>query len=340
MRLLILALAIAGCQPQIQPSTTPAPTASVAPPSSPSTGSPSPQVTPVVTLDQTEMDARYEAALPLFDYDADAPLELERGMPARQGEIQTEEVSYASPAGGTVTALLLSPTASGEHGGLLMLHGAGGSHSDMVGEAQGYARLGVITLLIDAPFARRPGYWIRFTEKDRDEQIQLMQDLMRGVDVLIAAGADPDRIGFVGYSYGGAMGAELSGIEKRIRAYVLDVADGGLVEHFTGSDDAASELGALSADDRAAWIAAMEPIEPLYFVRHAAPSEFLFQSARNDELIPIDNAERLHEAATEPKTVLWYDAGHDLPTQAWCDQAAWLRERLAFSAEPWAPGCP
>jgi dienelactone hydrolase len=286
------------------------------------------------------MDARYEAALPLFDYDAGAPLELERrpGRP-QHVDLLIEDVSYASPAGGTVTAFLVSPAATGRYAGLLMLHGSGGSRNDMLREGVKYAGLGVIVLLIDAPFARRPGEWIRLTETDRDEQIQLMLDLRRGVDVLLAAGADKDRIGFLGYSYGAAMGSGLSGIERRIRAYVLDVGDGGLVSHFTGSDDAASPLTGLSADRRAAWLAAMEPIEPLYFVRHAAPTELLFQSARMDSLIPVEDAERLHEQASEPKTVLWYESDHGLPTAAWCDQADWLRDRLAFDDRPWAPSC-
>jgi fermentation-respiration switch protein FrsA (DUF1100 family) len=206
--------------------------------------------------------------------------------------------------------------------------------------AEDYARLGVMSLLIDAPFTRRQtGDWIRFTAEDRDEQVQLMLDLRRAVDVLIAAGANAERIGFIGYSYGGAMGAGLSGIERRIRAYVLDVADGGLVEHFTGPDDADSGLAALSTTDRARWLAAMEPIEPLYFVRHAAPSELLFQSARQDRLVPVDDAERLHLQASEPKTIKWYDSDHELPIQAWCEQADWLRERLAFLDGPLHPSC-
>jgi hypothetical protein len=102
------------------------------------------------------------------------------------------------------------------------------------------------------------------------------------VDVLVEVGADPERIGYVGYSYGGARGAGPAGVEHRIRAYVLDVADGGLVEHLTGADDASGELQQLNAEARDAWLAAMEPIEPIYFVRHAAPSAIFFQSARHD----------------------------------------------------------
>jgi dienelactone hydrolase len=243
--------------------------------------------------------------------------------------------------GGQVPAFLVSPDLPGTYPGLILMHGSGGSRNDLLREGQAYARLGVIALLISAPPARRdpPGPFVTLTPSDRDEQIQLIVDLRRGVDVLMEVGADAERIGYIGYSYGGAMGAGLAGVEHRIRAYVLDVADGGLVEHFTGSDDVHGELQQLDAEAREAWLAAMEPIEPLYFVRHAAPSALLFQSAQHDSLVTTDDSERLHEHSSEPKTVLWYDSDHGLPLEAWCDQAAWLRGHLGFADDPLMPGC-
>lgn len=286
------------------------------------------------------MDARYREALPLFEYDESAPLELVVEAVAEQLGVVRYELAYASPGGGSATGALLSPATEGEYPGLIMLHGAGGDRRDLIDEGRRYAALGVHVLLLDAPSARRAtGDWIQFSEADRHEQIQLVVDLRRAVDVLTEIGAEPERIGFVGYSYGGAIGAGLAGVEHRVRAYALAVADGGLVEHFTGPDDAAGELSRLPADARAAWIEAMEPIEPLYFVRHAAPSALLFQSARKDELIPLADAERLHHHASEPKVVAWYDSGHVLPIKAWCDQVDWLRAHLEFDEAEWAPAC-
>jgi hypothetical protein len=72
---------------------------------------------------------------------------------------------------------------------------------------------GAVVLTISAPSARTPGRdWITFTPRDRDEQIQLMVDLRRGVDLLTQhQKVDPARIGYVGYSYGAAMGGLLAG---------------------------------------------------------------------------------------------------------------------------------
>ena len=59
-------------------------------------------------------------------------------------------------------------------------------------------------IAIDAPFARRTGQFVRFTTEDRAEQIQLMKDLQRAVDVLRARpNVDDDRIAYLGVSYGG-----------------------------------------------------------------------------------------------------------------------------------------
>lgn len=261
-------------------------------------------------------------------------------MPSPEG-ILVEDVSYASPKGGDVPAFLITPLEPGSNPGLIMMHGSGADRSDLGPEGEAYAQMGVIVLLISAPPARSdpPGRFVEFVPSDREEQIQLIVDLRRGVDVLIEVGADPERIGCVGYSYGGAMGSQLAGVEHRIRAYVLDVADGGLVEHFTGPDHRIGDLSQLAPGVREAWLAAMESIEPLYFVRHAAPSALLFQSARYDMAVTAEDSERLHEHASEPKEVEWYESDHFLPPEAWCDQADWLRSHLGFAEGPVFPDC-
>ena len=294
----------------------------------------------VISIDQPTMEARYQAALPLFEYDSTAPLGLTKG-PGREGfGIAIEEIGYVSPLGGTVTAYLLHPgAATRPRPGLIVMHGSGGSRSDLLREGTNYAQLGVLVLLIDGPSARREGEWIDFTSRDREEQVQLIVDLRRAVDVLIDVGADPTRIGYLGYSYGAAMGGELAGVEPRIKAYALDVGDGGLVSHFTGPDDGGGNPDRVPAQQWADWVALMEPIEPIYFIGHAAPAALLMQSARNDELIPIADAERWHAAASHPKEIRWYESGHGLPPQAWCEQADWLRGHLEFSEGPFSPEC-
>jgi dienelactone hydrolase len=85
-------------------------------------------------------------------------------------------ITYASPRGGEVPALLVVPRGRGPFPGVIPQQG---------------------TIRGD----------LSLTPKDRDEQIQLIVDLRRAVDLLIAR---PDvntaQLAYVGISYGAAMG--------------------------------------------------------------------------------------------------------------------------------------
>jgi fermentation-respiration switch protein FrsA (DUF1100 family) len=125
------------------------------------------------------------------------------------------------------------------------------------------------------------------------------------------------------------MGALFAGIERRLKTAVLVVGDGGLVSHFTGPEDFGFMAG-LSCATRAAWFRAMAPIEPIRFVPLAAPTPLLLQSGREDELVPAGDAQALHAAASEPKSIRWYDAGHGLTQQAAWDRHDWLEEQIGL----------
>ena len=186
-------------------------------------------------------------------------------------------------------------------------------------------------MALDAPFARRGGSPVRFTEADSAEQVQFMTDLQRAVDVLVARpDVDASRLGYVGFSYGGAMGALFVGIERRLKTGILVVADGGLVSHYTGPEDGGSPFARLTCAERRRWLESMIPIEPIKYAGFASPTPLLLQSGRQDELVPPRDAERLHAAVGDPKTILWYDAGHGLNAEAARDRLSWLHQRLGM----------
>ena len=284
-----------------------------------------------IALTPDAMEAKYQAALPLFDYERQSPLDLEEGAVTEASGVLTQEISYSSSTGQRVPGVLVAPRRREGLPGVIWL----GPSPAVVDRAQAIAQLGAIVISIDPPQVRRTGEMsLTFDDRDREEMIELMIELRRAVDLLVASGADPNRIAFIGFSWGGAMGAALSGIEHRIGSFVLMFADGGNVEHLLETPD--RSFGAtLSGAEREHWLVAMEPLESLYFVRHAAPSWLFFQNGLHDESIAEVSATRLHEAATEPKLVRWYDSGHD-PTpdapEVWCDQAQWLKDRLELSS--------
>jgi dienelactone hydrolase len=267
------------------------------------------------------------ADVSLFESDVDAPLDLQKTVQSTADGVEVSTISFGSPDGGSVTGLLFDPVArSSLRPGIVLMHGLPGNAGSVAAYGQQRAQRGAVVIAMDAPFARRTGAPLRLSEEDRAEQIQLIKDLQRAVDVLRArVNVDDRRLAYVGFSYGAAMGALFVGIERRIKAAALVVGDGGLVSHFTGPEDT-SVLAGLSCEVRVAWFRAMTPIEPIRFIPRAALAALLLQSGRTDDLVPVTDAEALHAAAPEPKTIRWYDAGHGLNQQAAFDRHDWLHE--------------
>jgi dienelactone hydrolase len=274
----------------------------------------------------------------LFAYDDDAPLSVRTVDSWPNGNLGLSRISYASPRGGRVPALIVTPSGDGPFAGLIVQHGLPGDKFQVLPIAEDFARTGAVVVAIDAPWSRREEL-PDFTERDRADQIQLMVDLRRAVDLLQSRDdVDDNRIAYIGVSYGAAMGGLLAGIEDRIAAFVLASGDGGLVSHFTGTGAYAhGPLSKLPPARRKRWLDAMRPIEPIRWIGRAhAP--ILFLSGRNDELAPPADARKYQQAAHEPKDVRWYDSGHILPPKAMCDAARWLEERIGLVAAK-DPGC-
>ena len=550
---------------------TPLPTAIIMPTSTVAPPTPSPTQTPVESVKQDAADVR---SLHLFDYDRQAPLGVQEISNAAVTGVRIYDVEYASPKGGTVPAFLVVPNGPGPFPAVILQHGAPSRRGSLLDYAINLAKADVVALLIDAPFARFPTGRegtgpATFTEQDRSQQIQLIVDLRRGVDLITSLPeVDADRVAFIGMSYGASMGGLLAGVENRIKAYVLALGDGGLVENlcnnhgeattpwgpkyvstavspnvfhhvalvfdqsndsisgylnghsfgevrgvgklfghgsdvnigrvgdttvfhdldnsgghyfrglvddvaiyrralspseiraiftagsaggtkppsvssvdamisrwpgdgdatdtaglnpgisrngvvfsegkvgqsfnldgvndfvgirgsldintggpytqrtidlwFRSSDDVSNrqvlwEEGGylrglsiyidqghvyvngwnlpnddtppachLPPDEEARWLAAMEPIEPINYVGHAAPAALFFQGARFDQFITEENAVRFHQAGSEPKKVKWYDSSHSLTEEVMRDQVLWLQEQIGIDSQKFA----
>jgi dienelactone hydrolase len=283
-----------------------------------------------------------EEHLYLFEYDRNAPLEVVYQTQWEERGETWKDFTYASPLGGRVPARLGLPDGAGPFPAILLMHGSDGHIERFTGVARQYVQLGAAVLLIDAPHIRPGGHvstgmmgdsWPYLTEQDRLDQIQLVVDLQRAIDILIErSDINPDRLAYIGYSYGGAMGGLLAGIEQRIKAYILVVGDGGLVEHSSQPLE-----NGMPSHWSARWIEAMWPIEPIHYVGRAEPASLLFQNGLRDELVPPGDALRYQMAGSEPKTVFWYDAGHGLELKAFQDAAKWLQSYLGEDLTWMAP---
>src|SRR5688572_6569057 len=171
------------------------------------TGTPTTPVTGTPTAAESCASARPDfggAASPadraLFTYNANAPLDLEKAVESTNNGVETSAISFGSPGGGSVTGLLFDPvTRSSLRPGIVLMHGLPGNARGMAGLGQLLAQHGAVVIAIDAPFARRGGSPVHFTSEDRAEQIQLIKDLQRAVDVLRARpNVDDERIAYLG----------------------------------------------------------------------------------------------------------------------------------------------
>jgi uncharacterized protein len=259
----------------------------------------------------------------LFDYDDSVPLDIVVEETNQFTDYTAIRLHYQSPKGGVVPGSLLIPNGTGPFPAIILMHPTPGGREGILGLAEAYVLAGNIALAIDAPYARPENAgrsFSTYTITDYEEQIQLMVDLRRGVDLLEQrTDVDPDRMVYIGASYGGGMGGLLAGIENRLKAYVLMVGGSGLVSHLNHSDED--------------WNALMWPIEPVHFLRYVTPAKLLFQNGLNDSAVPVAEAVRAQIAGSDPKTIMWYPTDHWLNPQAYVDQMNWLNTEVGINTE-------
>ena len=273
-----------------------------------------------------------EADRALFAYDANAPLNLQKTVQTTNTAFELSNISYDSPAGGSVSGIMAEPVGrAGLRPGMVILHPSGNTAQSMAPYAQQLAAHGAVAIVINAPYWRRGGtFQITWTTQDRQDQIQLIKDLQRALDVLIATGkVDPTRIGFEGYSYGGIVGAGFVGIERRLKAAVLAAPHGGWVTHQT-TPQKVPLLPNLPCATRAVWFEAMTPIESIRFIPNAAPTALFFQAGRFDTAVLPADTQTLYDAASAPKEIRWYETGHGLNQQAMMDRHDWLHQQIGI----------
>jgi hypothetical protein len=79
-------------------------------------------------------------------------------------------------------------------------------------------------------------------------------------------------------------------------------------------------------------------IDAIRFVGHAAPIPLLLQFANFEQYFDKTSMEHYAAAASDPKKVLYYDAGHDLnDPQALEDRYDWLADHIALRRLPILP---
>lgn len=271
--------------------------------------------------------AKSKPAPDLFAYDRGAALRArDNGVKNPGYAIAIRDVSFAGPKGGRVPGFLVVPPGRGRHPAVIYLHESGGNRLQLLVPATWMAARGAVALTVDSPDARsrrRPfPSGIAGLKAQRDRTAQTIVELRRAVDFLQSRPeVNGKRIAFAGISAGARAGAILAGVEHRIKAF--DLMSGGAIPVSRYVKLAPQRVrGPVSRY--------LGQVDPLRYIRRAAPERLLFQDGRRDKVVPRAALTGLYEAASKPKQIRWYDSGHELNDDAYRDQLAWLSARLGL----------
>jgi dienelactone hydrolase len=277
----------------------------------------------------------------LYDYDPGQPIEFKETILYERDGAKVYDISYASPKEGRVTAFLVVPAGEGPFAGLVFGHWGPGNRTEFLPEAILYAEAGAVSLLIDYPWVR-PAPWrrnlqiIHAAEADHEAYVQAVVDLRRGIDLLSARpDVDPNRLAYIGHSFGAQWGAILSVIDDRVKAAVLMGGVPDLASIFLESNEpeVVDIRESVPMETIEEYLRINAGTDAIHYVPYAAPTPLLFQFARHERYFDETAMKRYFQAASEPKQVKWYDTGHDLnDIQALLDRSEWLQDKIGIGS--------
>ena len=259
-----------------------------------------------------------------FAYDEDAGLSVEQGAPLeRDDALSVRPISYVSGDGRVEGYLVRPRDKMARLPGVVYLHGSGGDRSQLLLLAESLASRGAVALTLTMPSGEAtppdgatPEQTLRW---QRDTIVDDVVAVRRALDLLSAdERVDGDRLGLVGWSFGGRLGALVAGVDDRVRASALMSA---------GAVPVSEYVAAAPADLRDDVEEVLAPIDPLTRLADAE-GDVLLQAGRSDSVVPERALRALAEAAPDGATLRWYAAEHDLDDRARRDQLAWLSAKL------------
>jgi dienelactone hydrolase len=201
--------------------------------------------------------------------------------------------------------------------GVIFMHGSGGTRADFLDEAVLLASRGAVAMTIDSPWARSPREEVRAGYADdattRRLMLENVRDLRRGLDVLVEHyDVDPARLAVVGYSMGVQAAGLAASLDPRVRAVVL----------MAGRAHPSGRAGRRKP--------VFARLDTVHFVSHLAPAHLLLQGGTKDQVIGRAELRELFAAASEPKELRWYPAGHGLGLRSQRERIEWLSRELAL----------
>ena len=225
-------------------------------------------------------------------------------------------LTFRTGSGHNVPCLLLLPSSPGPVASAVLAHGYSSRKEDVSGTV-GKALLakGFASLAIDLPLHGSRADPVQGKAFNKPgELISLWKQALRDVKLALRYAAarpeiDRERLALVGYSMGSFLSTVIAAEDPAVKALI--VAAGGDLPSGTPF----SALARMVAD-------------PLRAVRKLDGRPLLVVHGRSDRTVKPEQAQRLFDAAPEPKEILWFDAGHRLPPAAGDAAAEWLARKI------------
>jgi cephalosporin-C deacetylase-like acetyl esterase len=293
---------------------------------------------PLLSLSTGAQDASpdrfWRSRLPLFAYDRQASLELEpRGLVDRGG-VSVWDIAFAAIPGsadGRVTGYIVmpGPQVKRPYAAVLWVHWLGAAattnRTQFLEEAVALGRRGVVSLLVDAMWAKPKWYSSRVLEEDYANSIRQVVALCRAMDLLVSLpNVDQSRVAFVAHDYGAMYGTIAVAVHPGVRTCVWIAPTASLTDWAFFAKKPVS-LEAYLAQNRA--------LELTDYLRATTGVTTLMQFAGRDEYVSRAKADAFAAAANEPKQVRRYEpAGHEMsaPPAIREDRTGWLVRELAL----------
>jgi dienelactone hydrolase len=295
----------------------------------------------VLTLAAMVLFAQDADLLHHFDYDQKAPLGIQENGVEHRSKVVIHDISYVSPKGGSVPAYLVVPDGKGPFAAVIWGHwympgSAFLNRKEFLEEAVALAPSGLVSLLPDGPIAR-PGHKEDdsfLSEQQVADRVQAIVDMRRGADLLLArSDVDPKRLAYVGHSYNAEVGAFLSGIDRRFKAFVLMAGTMSDEVSLKAKEiqDYRQKVGPETFD---AFFTKYSWLDQGKYVSHATPAMVFLQYGTQEQFLTAERDKEYAAVVSEPKRFKLYDAPHALNAEARRDRVAFLVEQLQIKPVP------